>query len=562
MYWDKNANGIYDNGEQTSTPTSKWGGCTFSPALPENVVVRMKSKGIHNGVPFDGSLTANISGTGIVSPMTTLLEKFDGNETAVLTLLKDAGIELTAEDLTKDPMANLDKTSATLDNDIKRIQASVAINTFLSVIGNDSNATDIETAKDTLKKSVDFSTKAITTAHISSSAGIDSAINSAVAVANYITSKAKNGDNSALETLSTNATNVDTLMDALKTNYDNNPEQNFGLDATKSIADASNANNIGEVKSMTALQYFEFVGNSLDVEYSGGFDGAVLSDGRDDNGSDDLDPAYMGYESFTKDGTELKLTWKGFGWDSSDHDNDGNTTEHVIESGNFTGIISGTLANGTVTGVDKGIEKDGSTYISNISGSFTTNGNTMIDKFTSTRSDGTTEIDAGKEIFISAKKVTTIAGVPVGSDTRDVYKVKYKSQYGQMDGDDFVASGDGYDTPWGDYSAYDNNISKLVDEWINNKATASGGANSKLIFAPNGKFINKDTNLTVDDTYWQIIDNTLQVRAYDDYDFKIENGKCMQNWIGDMNIDFVGITPEEANEILKVLVPNENLTVD
>ncbi len=538
MYWDKNNNNLFDSGEQISTPTSKYGACTFSPALPDGAKVAMKSKGIHNGVPFDGSLTANISGTGIVSPMTTLLEKFDGDTTAVLDLLTTAGITLTAADLNKDPMAGL-----VVDSNVNKIQASVAINTFLEVIGTGSDKTAIKNASATLKESVEFTKKAIKSEDMTNQKDIDSAINSAVAIANYITTKAKSGDTTTLNTLSSDATSVDTLMTALTSKYNNDSTKSFKLDPTKSIAEAGDS--ISEAKSMTAQQYFEFIGQSLSMEYSAG-----SSDGADYNNSDDLDSAYMGYSAFSKTGDTLTGKFIDFSWD---------TDKHLSSSFNITGTLSGTLANGSVDGTSNGIEEDGTEYSGTLQGTFKTDGSIYIDNFTETR-DSKTQINAGKEIFISAIKVTKIAGVLVGDIDRDVYKVKTKSQYGLMDGNNFVASGDGYDGNGWDCS--DLNITQYVQNLIGYKLSANGGANTKLIFAENGKFINRDTNLTVSDVHWSITANTLQVRGYDDYDFRIKDGQCDSNWIGDMGWTFTGVTPTEANSILKILVPDENLTVD
>ena len=544
MYWDKNNNGTFDSGEQTSTPTSKYGACTFTPALADGAKVAMKSKGIHNGVPFDGSLTANISGTGIVSPMTTLLEKFDGDTTAVLNLLTTAGITLTAADLTKDPMSGLDSASATLDDDVKKIQASVAINTFLEVIGTSSNKAAIENASATLKKSVDFATAAITSAHISSSAGIDSAINSAVAIANYITTKVKSGDTATLDTLSTDASSVDTLMTALTAKYDADSTKSFGLDATKPIADAGK--DIGEVKSMTAQQYFEFIGQSLSMEYSGGHSEGTYDyyAQSDNNRSDDINPQWINYDKFSTNGDSLNAMFREFSWNWDNN-------VHLKSSNNIVATLTGTFANGSVDGSSTGIERDGTEYSATFKGTFKTDGNAHINSFTETR-NSQTNVNTDKEIFISAVKVTHIAGVPVGEAGRDIYKVKTKSQYGLMDGNNFVASGDGYEDTG--YNCPDMNITQYTQNLIDFNATADGSGNSKLVFSENGKFTNSDTHLTVADVHWSITSDVLQVRAYSDYDTKIVNNKCVDNWIGDTEWTFTGVTPTEAKSIIDVLV--------
>jgi len=312
---------------------------------------------------------------------------------------------------------------------------------------------------------------------------------------------------------------------------------------------------------MTAQQYFDFAGNSLNIEYSGGFSGT--SD-HDADGSDDLDPAYMWYreereEEITEDGTTVTLKWTDFSSDWNDGDGDGNSTEHVKILSKFDGAISGTLSNGTASGTYDVQEPDGTIDTENVSVTFKSDANVLVE-YDSETSNGTTDTWADKTIFISAVRVTEIAGVPVGDSTRDVYKVKIKSQYGAMDGDNFVASGSGYEGTGWDSSS--DNITELVQLYIDNSYSASGGGNTKLVFAPNGKFTHSDTGNTVEDVSWNIVGNVLQVRAYDDYDLKLENGKFIHNWIGDMAYAFTGVTKTEANAILKVLVPDEILTVD
>jgi len=302
--------------------------------------------------------------------------------------------------------------------------------------------------------------------------------------------------------------------------------------------------------TITASQYYNFVGDSLIIEYSGKFEG---SNDSDNNGDDNLDPGYMEFSSL-KIGVNNQITLKGieFSWDDDSKKHDTNIYD-------VDGNLSGTIANGNVFYSFKNIEDDITTGTGKAT--IITNGDTQI-FFDKEELNGKIKTYAEKDIFISGVKVTNIAGIEVGSENRNVYKVKCKVQYGQMQGNKFIASGDGYDGVSVIDSKYEDNMTKWVNDKIANSETADGGANVELVFAENGKFKNKYTNEIVPNVYWKIEGNVLKVRAYDDYNKKIVGTKLYTNWVGDMEWHYINITPQEANKILKVLAPNENLTVE
>jgi len=532
MYVDANDNGIYDEGEQVSTPTGDKGVCTFDPALESGAVIRMKSKGVHNGVPFNGSLTADFTGTGIVSPLTTLLEKFGGDSTAVISLLSNAGITLTEGDLNADPMQGLDSSSS--DEDLSKLQASVAINSFLEIIGTSSDETDIAAASAQLATVVTVTKNIINTVQIAGD--FDAGVNSAIAVANYAVERVANGDTTVLTDLSDSNT-ADTLMDVLIVSYTNDPSTNYKLDTSVEVANIDSTS-IDEAKSMTAQQFFDFSGEMLNVEYSG-------------ITSHNYDAHWMWYENINFGATSLTYDWTDFGWDWDDEDSDGIQNEHLTAWASGSGTLSGE----TWTIQEQGIEFDGSIIDATVIMKRVTDGSVEVETNTFTQ-DGITETDTSRTIFISAEKVTEVAGIAVGAIDRDVYKVKFKEQYGQLDGTSFVASGNGYN-PIHEWNC---GISEFTEASIINDPHSMGFSegNANLIARANGEVFNIDTNSTVTDAYWTIkttdtANDTLSIRAYDDFDLKATNGVCNTNWIGDLSFAFAGVTKIEAQAIARVL---------
>lgn len=124
---------------QTSTPSGTDGAFTFAAKLTQGNLVVMSVQGLHNGLPFKGTLKRVVGSeeeTVVVSPLTTLVA--EGNTPAqVVGILQTAGIEITEADIIKDPMAVLAEKP-------ELVIAAIAVNTVLT-----SNA-DPETALDSV----------------------------------------------------------------------------------------------------------------------------------------------------------------------------------------------------------------------------------------------------------------------------------------------------------------------------------------------------------------------------------------------------------------------------
>lgn len=119
--------------QRQSTPSDAEGHFTFSKPLTEGSFVELKIslKGMHKGAPFEGMLKRKVgsanSGIMVVSPLTTLLAN-SLSEDEVVTILTDAGLELTAEELYSDPMLKLDAQT----DQFKLLQANMAVNHFMT----------------------------------------------------------------------------------------------------------------------------------------------------------------------------------------------------------------------------------------------------------------------------------------------------------------------------------------------------------------------------------------------------------------------------------------------
>lgn len=137
FFEDLNNNGIKDEGEQVSTASDAKGGFSFSNPLTTGSTIIMDDKGTHNGVAYTGTLKRVVEASGdlITSPLTTLLANGWTTEN-VVNVLSAAGLSLTAEDLTKDPMSGIDQKDAeTLsDADLEKIRASISVYAFLSIM--------------------------------------------------------------------------------------------------------------------------------------------------------------------------------------------------------------------------------------------------------------------------------------------------------------------------------------------------------------------------------------------------------------------------------------------
>lgn len=92
---------------QTSNESNEQGIFSFSNALKNgSTIVITENRGMHNGVPFTGTLKRKVDSSEnrlVTSPLTTLLAE-GATEADIVSLLAAAGITVEAADLTKDPM--------------------------------------------------------------------------------------------------------------------------------------------------------------------------------------------------------------------------------------------------------------------------------------------------------------------------------------------------------------------------------------------------------------------------------------------------------------------------
>jgi subtilisin family serine protease len=199
FFWDKNKNGIKDSDEPLSTASDENGKFTFDIDLGSNPRIIMYDKGIHNGVDYTGILLADLSDTGVVSPLTTI-KATQGDVSNVITKLKDAGIIISADDFDKDPMATANRTK-------DLVSATVAIDTFLKI----SNENDIIITADTLKDIAE-TTKAVLGDDTS-----DDNIDDLVRVVDRLVAKTKNDKNlDELTKLNTDDTYRNNVKNTLK----------------------------------------------------------------------------------------------------------------------------------------------------------------------------------------------------------------------------------------------------------------------------------------------------------------------------------------------------------
>ncbi len=108
----------------------------FTEPIAEGSRVVMVDQGIHNGVPYEGNLRSCfdlLDGELVVSPFTTVLTNLIESglteqeaKDELVIMLQDAGHNLTAADLTIDPMAGIDQELG-----LHRLQGAMAVNSWM-----------------------------------------------------------------------------------------------------------------------------------------------------------------------------------------------------------------------------------------------------------------------------------------------------------------------------------------------------------------------------------------------------------------------------------------------
>lgn len=223
--YDVNTNNVCDTGEQLSTITDNEGNFEFDPGLPNKSRVLMKTQGTHNGEEFTGILkaTSDINNVNhVASPSTTMIE--NGFTVAdIVSILSSAGLIISEADLYDDPIAS------THSGNFTKIQAAVAIHTFLNISGNYGlSKTDYDSNSELqalFPEIVGLIKGAINPVNINQNTGINAnvIINVGVAISNYLVKRYQiDGGGALLLDLSNHITE-------LGTKYATNPTKHFRL---------------------------------------------------------------------------------------------------------------------------------------------------------------------------------------------------------------------------------------------------------------------------------------------------------------------------------------------
>ncbi|MCK5111871.1 MAG: S8 family serine peptidase [Arcobacteraceae bacterium] len=200
FFWDKDQDGIQDADEPISSASDINGKFTFSVIIPDGERIVMLNKGEHNGISYSGTLSANLSSSGVVSPLTTLEVEYPNTD--IVTMLQNAGITIGSEDIHKDPMEN-----PTVDH----MTASIAADSFLKI----NNFTNVDKNSSTLSDIISVTKKLldnnITTENIQNT----------VSISDYMTAQIKtDGNLDELTQLDTNSTYITSAKNTLQNRAD------------------------------------------------------------------------------------------------------------------------------------------------------------------------------------------------------------------------------------------------------------------------------------------------------------------------------------------------------
>ena len=134
---DANRDGECSDGEQTSSASSSEGEFSFSAPLTPGSHIITKIQGTHNGLEYDVALCGVVDEDGnvdIVSPLTTLEAK-GLSKAQIASILNDAGMDnLDEDDVSSDPMEGLSGKTSVTDEELKKLQASLATYGLLKVM--------------------------------------------------------------------------------------------------------------------------------------------------------------------------------------------------------------------------------------------------------------------------------------------------------------------------------------------------------------------------------------------------------------------------------------------
>ena len=137
--------------QRESSPSDAQGRFSFVEPLSEGSIIELKisRRGLHEGAPFEGMLRRRVVSSGettlVVSPLTTLLANgFDESE--VVDALAAAGLQLSVDDLYRDPMPALaDQSGRFSDEQLKPLHANMAVNHLMTTLDRfDINRADLD----------------------------------------------------------------------------------------------------------------------------------------------------------------------------------------------------------------------------------------------------------------------------------------------------------------------------------------------------------------------------------------------------------------------------------
>ena len=161
FFIDSNNNGIIDTNEIISDISDDKGEFNFSTEIIIGQKIKMHAefKGKHNGINYSGPLLEciaeqnDISGRVVLSPLTTLVSKYNLSKEEVAIILNEAfdfsaEIKITSSDILSNPMVFLPEDNEKLNIEhIKRLQSAIAVNGLIELLEKSAiNKDDINTA--------------------------------------------------------------------------------------------------------------------------------------------------------------------------------------------------------------------------------------------------------------------------------------------------------------------------------------------------------------------------------------------------------------------------------
>jgi len=503
VFWDKDGDGVFDVGEPESTPSDSSGKATFNVKVTDGARIIMNTKGTHNGEAYTGTLTANYSSTGVVSPLTTLEEK-GYTKTEIIALLATSGITLTEADITADPMVGLSSTNTTAtDAALAKIQASVAINTFLdmrNMYSVDKKKTHVEAVKADLTTVATLMKDTITATNVSTS-NADTMIKAAVAMGNYINS----ATDKSVALSGINSTSRDAMITNIKMALATNKDAQFKI--------TSADGNISQLEGYGVSYGVSYVGNlnmtaqevvsslltstkpSLNIEYEK--PGILV-----DSNKTLFTNKYVGFWN----GVTNSYTDFSYDWDASTNESPIWNKDYATDAT----VPAIQVINTTKYRVKHAADEDG--FIPN-------------DECT----------------ILSTKKVDKILGISV-----DAIEVKAFCAYGNGDtyavGEDWEASGMMTATT----------IQLFAEGYYASAINPRRfGMNNNLVLTADNKIKIIESGEIIPNSSWKIEDGILKLKYWDEVWYKVNSStnEIDNKYVGDTAFEYYGVTEAQAKQI-------------